>query len=87
MGNFDILIYEVKCPKCKKKRQWKIQFKTLVDNIRSLENYPKYFDVNDTLVTDDSIICGIGNCPNCNSREHVLIKIENGVISEEYCLR
>ena len=84
MGSFDILIYEIKCPKCKKKREWGIQFKTLVDDTRSLENYPKYFDVEDTIATDDSIIFGIGNCPNCNLQKNILIKVKNNFASKEY---
>lgn len=84
MGSFDILIYKIKCTKCGKKREWEIQFKTLVDDTRNLEDYPSYFNVNDTIITNDSIIFGIGNCPNCGLQRNVLIKIKNNTISEKY---
>jgi len=85
MGNFDILKYKIKCPKCKKQREWKIQFKILVnDNIRNLEDYPRYFKVNDKIDTNDNIIFGIGVCPICKSSKDVLIKIKNKKITKEY---
>ena len=85
MGNFDILIYKIKCPKCRKQREWEIQFKTLVDDsVRSLDDYPKYFNVDDKIVTNDNVISGIGNCPICKCNKNILIKIRNNKISEEY---
>ena len=85
MGNFDILLYKIKCPKCKKQREWKIQFKTLVDdNVRDLEDYPKYFNVDDTIIIKYRFIFGIGNCPICMTQKDILIKIKNNKISKEY---
>ncbi len=88
MGNFDILEYIIKCPICKKQRKWKIQFKTLVnDTVRSLEDYPEYFKVDDEITTNANVIFGIGNCPICKEQRNVLIKIKNSKISEEYTLK
>ena len=84
MGSFDILNYKIKCPICRKQREWEIQFKTLIDDIRSLEDYPKYFNTDDTIITNDNIIFGIGNCPICKSQKNVLIKIKDSKISKEY---
>ena len=84
MGNFDILDYKIKCPICRKQREWKIQFKTLVDDVRSLEDYPKYFKINDEIITDYNVIFGIGNCPICKTQKNILIRIKNSKISKEY---
>lgn len=84
MGSFDILIYKIKCPKCRKQREWELQFKALVDNIRDLEDYPKYFKVDDEIVTERNVIFGIGNCPICKSSKNVLIKIKNGIVTKDY---
>ena len=86
MGNFDILNYKIKCPKCKKQREWEIQFKELVDDNKrnTFEDYPKYFKVDDEVIIEDNIITGIGLCPICKCHKYILIKIKNNKISKEY---
>ena len=88
MGNFDILNYIIKCPKCKKQREWEIQFKDLVDNNKRdmFEDYPKYFKVNDAVIIEDNTIVGIGNCPICKTQKDISIKIVDDKISKEYTL-
>ena len=88
MGNFDILNYKVKCPKCKKQREWEIQFKDLVDNDKRdmFEDYPKYYKINDIINKKIDIIVGIGYCPNCKSQKDIIIQLKNNKISSEYTL-
>ena len=86
MGYFDILYYKVKCPKCKKQREWGFQFKNLVNDDRLYYDYPKYFKVGDEVIIEDNIISGIGNCPICKTQKDVLIKIIDNKISSEYTL-
>lgn len=86
MGNFDILNYKVKCPKCKKQREWEIQFKELVNDDRLYYDYPKYFKINDKVVIKDNTIVGIGNCPICRTQKDISIRIVDDKISSEYTL-
>ena len=88
MGNFDILNYIIKCPKCKKQREWEIQFKDLVDdNKRNIfEDYPQYYKINDIINKKIDIIVGIGCCPICKTTKSSIIQLKNNRISDEYIL-
>ena len=67
MGYFDILNYKIKCCKCKKQREWQIQFKSLVKDSRLYYDYPQYFKLDDEVIIESNTINGIGNCPICNT--------------------
>ena len=86
MGLFDILTYDIKCPTCKKNREWEIQIKTFNKDCRMATDYPTHFKIGDEVITHNDIISGVGICPICGKRKYININILNGVISSKYNL-
>ena len=78
MGMYDEILINIKCPKCGKKREWRVQTKGFDCTLG------EYY-VGDKVNNDDfpTTIC-IGNCPNCYKKEWILVFIEDNVITDKY---